>query len=147
MRINICSTKDRNIVGYICVDIVNADVIADLNDRWPFEDNSIEYIRAYDALEHLKDPIHTMNEAYRVLKEGGVFEIFVPSTDGRGAWQDPSHISYYNQNSFWYYCKEYPAYLSLCKQYGFNGSFYCEVLYTTPKDASGVCHVVAKLRK
>ena len=29
--------------------------------------------------------------------------IEVPSTDGRGAWMDPTHISYWNENSFLYY--------------------------------------------
>ena len=26
-----------------------------------------------------------------------------PSTDGRGAYQDPTHVAFYNENSFWYY--------------------------------------------
>jgi O-antigen biosynthesis protein len=26
-----------------------------------------------------------------------------PSTDGRGAWQDPTHLSGWNENSFWYH--------------------------------------------
>ena len=26
-----------------------------------------------------------------------------PSTDGRGAFQDPTHVSFYNENSFWYF--------------------------------------------
>jgi hypothetical protein len=26
-----------------------------------------------------------------------------PSTDGRGAFQDPSHVAFYNENSFWYF--------------------------------------------
>ena len=29
--------------------------------------------------------------------------IEVPSTDGRGAWQDPTHVSFWNEHSFWYY--------------------------------------------
>ncbi len=78
----------------------------DLDERWPLEDNSVGVIRAYDAIEHLKNPIHTMNEAYRVLAPGGFFLILVPSTDGRGAFQDPTHVSFWNQNSFWYYTKK-----------------------------------------
>ena len=31
--------------------------------------------------------------------------IEVPSTDGRGAFQDPTHVSFWNSNSFWYYTK------------------------------------------
>lgn len=80
-----------------------ADIICDLNKKWPLENNSVGVLKAYHILEHLKDPIHSMNEAYRVLAPGGWFFIEVPSTDGRGAFQDPSHCSFWNENSFWYY--------------------------------------------
>jgi SAM-dependent methyltransferase len=69
------------------------------------KDNSAGVIRAFDAIEHLKNPIHTMNEAYRVLAPGGFLFISVPSTDGRGAFQDPTHVSFWNENSFWYYTR------------------------------------------
>ncbi len=89
--------------GYISVDRQNADVVTNLNESWPFEDNSVGIIRAYDVIEHLKDPIHTMNEAWRVLAHGGFFFIEVPSTDGKGAWCDPTHVSFWNDRSFRYY--------------------------------------------
>ncbi len=92
--------------GYDSVDLMDADIITDLNDRWPFEDNSVGVIKAHDILEHLKNPIHVMKEAYRVLKPGGYFMILAPSTDGRGAFQDPTHISFFNENSFWYYTRK-----------------------------------------
>jgi hypothetical protein len=47
-----------------------------------------------------------MEEAYRVLADGGWLMISVPSTDGRGAFQDPTHISYWNENSFWYWTRK-----------------------------------------
>jgi hypothetical protein len=47
-----------------------------------------------------------MKEIYRVLAHGGWFICEVPSTDGRGAFQDPTHVSYWNANSFWYYCSQ-----------------------------------------
>jgi len=85
------------------VDLVNAEITTDLNDKWPFEDSSVGVIRASHVFEHLKDSVHVMNEAYRVLASGGWLFIEVPSTDGRGAFQDPNHISFWNQNSIWYY--------------------------------------------
>lgn len=76
---------------------------ADLRDRWPVYDNEVGVLRAQDALEHLPDTLHTMQEAHRALAHGGWFFSDTPSTDGRGAWQDPTHVSYWNSNSFWYY--------------------------------------------
>lgn len=89
--------------NFTTVDLFDADIVTDLNNSWPIPDNSVGIIRASHIFEHLKDPIHTMNEAYRVLAPGGWLFIEVPSTDGRGAFQDPTHVSYWNQNSLWYY--------------------------------------------
>lgn len=65
--------------------------------------SSVGVIRAADFLEHIAEPVDLMNEAYRVLAHGGMLLTMTPSTDGRGAWQDPTHVSYWNENSFWYY--------------------------------------------
>jgi SAM-dependent methyltransferase len=103
MKLNLGSC-DREFPGYTSVDICPpADIIADLARPWPWEDSSIDEIRAYDIIEHLPNKQHTMNEAWRVLRHGGRFDIDVPTTDGRGAWQDPTHVSYWNRNSFLYY--------------------------------------------
>ena len=80
--------------GYLSLDLRAGDVCCNLNDRWPLEDSSVGVVRAFDAIEHLKDPIHTMSEIHRVLVPGGYTVIEVPSTDGRGAWQDPTHCCY-----------------------------------------------------
>ena len=126
--------------GYLTVDLKDADVVCDLNGRWPFEDSSVGVIRAIDTIEHLIDPTHTMKELYRVLAPGGWAFIQVPSTDGRGAFQDPTHVSFWNENSFFYYTKEF-----------FNKYIDCPVrfqgsrLYTTEKDCNQVCWVQAHL--
>jgi glycosyltransferase involved in cell wall biosynthesis len=80
-----------------------ADIVCDLEERWPLESDSVGVLRASHIFEHLYDPVHTMNEAYRVLAPGGWLFIEVPSTDGRGAFQDPTHRSLWNENSFLYY--------------------------------------------
>lgn len=88
------------------VDVMDgADIVTDLAGRWPFEDNQVSVFRAHDVIEHLRNPIHTMNEAWRCLRHGGLFLIEVPSTDGRGAFQDPTHVSFWNQNNFLYYTR------------------------------------------
>lgn len=99
--------------GCINVDLwEGADVVHDINDGLPFEDGSVGMLRAYHILEHLPDKQKIMKEIYRVLAHGGWFICEVPSTDGRGAFQDPTHVSYWNSNSFWYYYdKAYSQYI------------------------------------
>jgi SAM-dependent methyltransferase len=84
--------------------------VHDLNAApWPLGDNTVGVVRAHDALEHLKSPITTMKEIYRILAPGGMLLSNTPSTDGRGAFQDPTHVSFWNSNSFWYYTKRQTA--------------------------------------
>lgn len=92
--------------GFETVDLQDAAVVTDLNGPWPFDDSSVGVIHASHVFEHLKDSIHTMNEAFRVLAPGGFLFIDVPSTDGRGAFQDPTHVSFWNENSIRYYTNE-----------------------------------------
>jgi glycosyltransferase involved in cell wall biosynthesis len=89
--------------GYMTIDQHDADIICDLNDGIPLPDNSVGVLNASHVIEHLRDPIKTMREIHRVLAHGGWALIEVPSTDGRGAWQDPTHVSFWNEHSFWYY--------------------------------------------
>lgn len=92
--------------GYKSIDLEGADIIADLNQGIPLPDNSVGVVHASHVLEHLKDPIKSMQEIHRVLAHGGWAFIEVPSTDGRGAFQDPTHVSFWNENSFLYYTEK-----------------------------------------
>jgi trans-aconitate methyltransferase len=103
MRLNL-GCCDRHLPGFCNVDLAPpADLIADLQDTWPWSTGSVEQIIANDILEHLPDKIHTMNETYRVLEPGGVVALRVPTTDGRGAFQDPTHCSFWSANDLRYY--------------------------------------------
>lgn len=131
LKVDLCCGLSKP-EGYIGVDQFegnNVDIIADLNGRFPFDDNSVDVVRAYDAIEHLKDRIHTMNEIWRICKPNAIVEISVPSTDGRGAFQDPTHVSFWNIHSFMYYSVNHPLYYNLCKRYGFCGGFAIEQIY------------------
>jgi SAM-dependent methyltransferase len=86
------------------VDLKGANgVVCNLNERWVFEDSSVFAFRATDILEHLPNKLHTMSEIHRCLKPGGYIMIDVPSALGQGAFQDPTHVSYWVENSFKYY--------------------------------------------
>lgn len=95
--------------GWISVDRQDAQVICDLNQKWPFEDNSVLAFRAYDILEHLPDKMHVMREASRCLVNGGYFHIQVPHVLGNGGVMDPTHVSFWNEQSFWYYTRKEQA--------------------------------------
>jgi O-antigen biosynthesis protein len=90
--------------GYISVDIQgDVDMKCDISEGLPYPDNSVGVIRAVDFLEHIPNQVALINECYRVLAHGGMMLTLTPSTDGRGAFQDPTHVSFWNENSFWYY--------------------------------------------
>lgn len=102
--------------GYIAADLKNG---YDLRQKWPFSESSIGVVRAYDFLEHIPHchdsscthqppycTVGVMNEIYRVLAPGGWLLSATPSTDGRGAFQDPTHCSFWNPNSYWYFTRE-----------------------------------------
>jgi glycosyltransferase involved in cell wall biosynthesis len=92
--------------GYLGVDKhagENVDIIATLPGPLDLADNCAGVIRAVDFLEHVADKVALINEIHRLLSPGGLLLSMTPSTDGRGAFQDPTHVAFYNENSFWYY--------------------------------------------
>lgn len=113
LKLNLgCSDDHRP--GFLNVDIAKpADVIADLNGRWPWEDGTVEHILAFDVLEHLYSKIWAMNEAHRVLEPGGVLDLAVPCvmlSDGRvnpGAFADPTHHTFWTLDDRYYFCEEW----------------------------------------
>ncbi len=46
---------------------------------------------------------HFMNEAHRVLAPGGLLKAQIPTTDHRAWAQDPTHVSYWNENTMLYF--------------------------------------------
>lgn len=91
--------------GYLGVDLIVGEGVDYVGDymKMDFVENSVGVIRASDFVEHIHDKVAFMEKAYKELAHGGFLLIAVPSTDGRGAYQDPTHVSYWNENSFWYY--------------------------------------------
>lgn len=142
VRVDLCcgSRKPEGFVGVDTYGGDNVDIVSDLNGIFPFEDNSVDLVRAHDAIEHLKDKIHTMNEIWRICKPNATVDVFVPSTDGRGAFQDPTHVSYWNINSFMYYSVDHSSVFELCKRYGFKGAFKIKQIFNIG-GVDGVIHV------
>jgi SAM-dependent methyltransferase len=111
--------------GFVNVDVVAAPGVqeADLTETWPWQDSSVDYVRASHVIEHLPDKIFTMNELWRVLRPGAKADITVPTTEGPGAWQDPTHVSFWNRRSFLYYEAGSPYRELSARQYGVEAAF------------------------
>lgn len=93
--------------GYIGVDFIafeGVDVVADLTQRWPFEDNSIDEVNASHIIEHFtaSQRIHFVNELYRVLKKGSKATIISPHWASCRAYGDPTH-QWPPISEFWFY--------------------------------------------
>jgi len=140
----------RHIDGFVNIDNraeVSPDLVCNVIDGLPYENSSVDVVRAYDFLEHIPQGkvIDVITEIWRVLKPGGTFESFTPSTDGRGAFMDPTHVSYWNINSWIYYSDD--QYRNL---YGIKANFELEGIEDVGHDSElGVIHthVVARARK
>ena len=129
MKLNLCCS-DQHLPGYVNVDIVQpADELVDLADErqpWPWADSSVSEIRFHDGPEHLPNKIRTMNECWRVLEPDGKLDLFVPTTDGRGAFQDPQHVAFFTPNDLFYYCEEYAEWQRFHEAYGIQARFRVE---------------------
>ena len=116
LKLNLGSGK-RKLAGFVNIDFqerCKPDVICNLAEGIPYPDNLVDEIIAIDFIEHLErhEVMKLMDEVYRVLKPKGTFYHRTPSSDGRGAWQDPTHKSAWNLNTWKYYFTD-PAYRDL----------------------------------
>jgi SAM-dependent methyltransferase len=104
-------------------DCLNADIQAIKNPDWVLDITKIPWgetistrfgeikveqgmftkIIANDVLEHIPDLVKAMTNCKDLLVEGGEFHIHVPYDLSLGAWQDPTHVRAFNENSWLYY--------------------------------------------
>jgi O-antigen biosynthesis protein len=79
------------------------DVLVDPDEpRIEAAPDSVAVVKAYDVLQRMPRRAEFFNECHRVLAHAGLVLTATPSTDGRGAYQDPSATTFYNENSFLY---------------------------------------------
>jgi glycosyltransferase involved in cell wall biosynthesis len=95
--------RPEGFIGVDCRAGPGVDLVHEFPAPLDMPDSSVGLIRAADFLEHVADKVAMMDEIYRILAPGGLLLSLTPSTDGRGAFQDPTHVSFWNENSFWYW--------------------------------------------
>jgi len=57
---------------------LKADIFADLNQPFPIDSAVADTVLSLSVMEHLHEPQRFLNEAYRILKVGGVMILHVP---------------------------------------------------------------------
>lgn len=72
-----------------------------------FSVGEIDEIRAHHILEHLRseNKVKVMAVFYRLLKSEGILDIEVPLFPHPASVQDPTHLSFWTRESFWYFIK------------------------------------------
>lgn len=70
-------------------------------------EGTFEEILAQDLLEHLANLAGAMGSCLALLAVGGVLRVKVPYDLSHGAWQDPTHVRAFNEQSFTYYTTNY----------------------------------------
>ncbi|MCH8852892.1 MAG: class I SAM-dependent methyltransferase [Planctomycetes bacterium] len=84
--------KVKGTYGVDNVAVPGVDVVADLDSGLPFRDGSIDGVYAYHILEHVDNFLETMNEIWRVCKDGALVHVKVPhSASTYVTWKDPTH--------------------------------------------------------
>jgi predicted SAM-dependent methyltransferase len=76
------------------------DVVFDLQQPWPFADQSVHYIYGSHVLEHLHETDTFFREAWRVCEDGGTMLLRTPYGAHRAAWWDLTHVRPWFGESF-----------------------------------------------
>ena len=136
------------------VDIVEAANVIRVDlffEDLPFEDESINYITAFDFFEHVPRVIcadnktsfrfvELMSDLHRVLKPGGYIFSHTPAFPSPAVFQDPTHVNFLTAITFpEYFCRRPNKHLPMRKgrpgaaRYGFQGEFIfcCQKMYAT----------------
>jgi predicted SAM-dependent methyltransferase len=107
MRLNLGCGNDY-LMGWVNIDIdkkIKADVYCDLNKKLPFKNKEISKILCNDVIEHLENVDFFIKELYRVVMDGGIITIRVPSPHHSSSFGKEGYLSHKTIHS-WYYWKE-----------------------------------------
>lgn len=100
---------------------------------WPWADNSVDELSSSHFVEHIPMTgtpdllIQFMNEAHRVLKPGGIFEIRHPYGQNARAFQDPTHRRFIVEMT-WYYFHQPWLKANGLDHYGITADFDVDVI-------------------
>lgn len=100
-----CGTmKYPGAVGIDQFDLDGVDVVHDLNARpWPFEEGAFDRVVCRHSLSHFSDFVATVEEIHRVLKDGGILEVWGPHFTSDNFFTDPTMVTPLAYRTFDYF--------------------------------------------
>lgn len=100
-------TKSEGYIGVDRFQLEGVDIIADLNQELPFDDNSVDIILACHSLEHVNDLYFTMSEINRICKNKAIMYILAPYYNTSLNIANLYHKSVFNEETFRFFSR-YP---------------------------------------
>jgi SAM-dependent methyltransferase len=105
MKLNLgCGNKRKD--GFLGVDLYPCeavDILANLEERLPFDNDSVSEMFLDNVIEHIHDIPALMKELHRISKPGGEIFIITPHFANMSSWVDPTHVhhlSYFSMEHF-----------------------------------------------
>lgn len=113
-----CGNRKREgATGVDFNDRTQADIVHNLNVfPYPFDEGSFDEIYLDNTLEHLDEPLHVMEEVYRLCRPGGLVKVIVPYFRSPWAYHDPTHTHFFTVHSFAYYDPDH----IVCQRYDYT---------------------------
>jgi len=110
--------------GFLGIDVdpdSAADIVCDLREGIPLDDDAADVVAADNLLEHLGEGFRAlMNEIWRVCKPTGRVEITVPLFPSQKAVADPTHRRYFTERTFEYFNARSTIWRQFGSAYGFK---------------------------
>jgi len=96
--------------GAVGIDVnpdADADIVHDLNIfPYPLKENEYDRIICHNILEHVSDLVKTIEEIWRVSKNGTVVEIVVPTPSSVWLYADPTHKRAFTSKTLNFFIKD-----------------------------------------
>jgi len=99
--------ESSRIEGFITVDLFgDPDILWDLEWGLPFESNSVEYIKANQVVEHIRNIELFFREVYRVCVDGAIVHIETPHYESEESWRDITHVNHFSKQTPDFLCAD-----------------------------------------
>ncbi len=107
LKLNLGGGKKRY-KGFINVDkqpLPETDITWDLESTpMPFKENSVSEAICEHIFEHITNFVSLMEDLHRICKHGALVRVMVPYFRYEGAFRDPTHVRFFSEHSFDYFC-------------------------------------------